>query len=510
MTLNWFRVYKELRALAPVWALGALAILGFALVGTVEMDIEYRLFFLAASFGMYAVIAFVMGAMCFGSEFDEGTLQPLLSQPAPRALIWVEKNIALFVLMATCHLVLCVGLWLLRDHLGDYSSTISAYVTLGLLILVYAGIGGPFCSLFLKQTHLAVWISMVAPFLLIVVPHFLNFLSENLTGIDFLSDLQRHRLALAFVLTIPWYFFAYLLTRYKFLNLEVASVERGSKVSDDDFSLLPGSSRAVSYPVLRNRWAVTIGKELRLQRSSLLFGFILALSWFLVIRFAFDLQSQDSREFLVMLEALLRVFTFFFLPVSIGASAVASEREQGVVGWQQSLPFSRRKQWAIKCLVCFALTGFFAWMMGVNLDRILIGVQAHTDGPRFEPLPYWVGILAIGPTIAGLYASSLARSTLIALVGGIVLCAVSFYAVIGVITLSENGWGILMRGSAMEWLPWLVCGVVGMVAVLVYASGYRNYADLHLDRKRIPVQVGIWVLMVYSVASLVQILGDLY
>jgi hypothetical protein len=50
------------------------------------------------------------------------------------------------------------------------------------------------------------------------------------------------------------------------------------------------------------------------------------------------------------------------------------------------------------------------------------------------------------------------------------------------------------------WPPWLICAVVGIVAVSIYASGYRNYAYLHLDRKRIPLQIGVWVLTAYSLA----------
>ena len=148
---------------------------------------------------------------------------------------------------------------------------------------------------------------------------------------------------------------------------------------------------------------------------------------------------------------VIRPCVFFFLPISIGACAVALERENGVVGWQHSLPFSRRTQWAIKVLVCLALTGVFSCAIGVNLDRALFSSLELTDGPRrIERATHWFGILALGATIAGLYASSLARSTLPALVGGIVLCAFTSFAVgFGV----ELGWGDPIAAGASALAP---------------------------------------------------------
>ncbi len=92
MTLNRVRLYKEFRLLAPVWLLGVFSIVVLTLAARFDSDEDRQIFLLFASYGVYTVFTFVIAAMPFGSEFDYGTLQTLISQPVPGIRIWREKN----------------------------------------------------------------------------------------------------------------------------------------------------------------------------------------------------------------------------------------------------------------------------------------------------------------------------------------------------------------------------------------------------------------------------------
>ena len=233
--------------------------------------------------------------MCFGSEFDHGTFQSLLSQPAHRIQIWWEKIVALFISLGALHVVFCTGLLILKSSMQDDFALVS-HLILGWMIILHAGIGGPLLSLLLRQTHLAVWVSMVAPLLMIVVPQLINHIAENFMGFTILGDLVRRGETLTAVLTVPWYILAYPVARNKFLNFEVAPTDRHAHASDDDDRIV-GSERtapASPSPFLKNPWVAVIGKELQVQKATLSLAFFLLVVWLVIILLALGPERPEG------------------------------------------------------------------------------------------------------------------------------------------------------------------------------------------------------------------------
>src|SRR5580765_5774023 len=96
---------------------------------------------------------------------------------------------------------------------------------------------------------------------------------------------------------------------------------------------------------VRFRWlAQLFRKEIRLQQNAIVLCFILTLLQVAALLVCLRLPATDRAE-------IDTLFTFplwlhaIFIPLLVGASAVAEEEKVGVRGWHLTFPASKSAQW---------------------------------------------------------------------------------------------------------------------------------------------------------------------
>src|SRR5262245_36573508 len=105
------QLWKEVRALLPVWLAGAIVLVLNAR-NYLSLDVPIVL-------AIYTLTAFAIGAMSFGHEFSSGTLSMLLVQPTSRARIAARKAVVLALLLGLFGLVAASTLFR-RRFFGDF------------------------------------------------------------------------------------------------------------------------------------------------------------------------------------------------------------------------------------------------------------------------------------------------------------------------------------------------------------------------------------------------------
>ncbi|MEM7586308.1 MAG: hypothetical protein AAF560_23150 [Acidobacteriota bacterium] len=401
----WIRLRKEMRALAVPWAQSV----------TVLLFVFYLLAGVPAS--SYVSAGVFWGLCCFlasrviGVELDNRTLQALLSQPVPRSLLWREKMLAGAVALGAILLVLRTALrfvevkMLLPDPLGDFSWP-------WLLAPLAALATGPTLSLVLRDSVRTLWASFVLPIGVSVVVTTVWTLGRNLVGAE-----GRGVLSLADVL-LPYSVLMLGLGYWRFSSLELVAGEPVGKPAS--VAAAPSSQRGSSEGLL---WR----KEFHLHRSSLMLIPLMVLVgltfWLLSFRPNMRLASGHLvADWLEVLGHLPIWGLLVVVPLLLGCSAVAGERQLSVLGWQLALPFPRRKQWRFKVFAGLGLAVSSA-IIGFLLAQLL---SQRIDLGELEPQLIGLTVLAF---MAGLYASRLATtpfralglSLMLVLAGGYVL-----------------------------------------------------------------------------------------
>jgi len=105
-------------------------------------------------------------------------------------------------------------------------------------------------------------------------------------------------------------------------------------------------------------------KEMRLQRSNLYLAAGIALFWLVLLGLSFKSGLILSLGIDVTMGTFVQILhiivvggtLLMLLPLMIGASCVAQERQMGVLESQLSLPVSRRAQWTVKVAVALGLS----------------------------------------------------------------------------------------------------------------------------------------------------------
>jgi hypothetical protein len=415
------RLAKEIRQLAP-WPAAATVLL-FAVPPFVgDEDRIWRLFF-----PLYLVLAvFAPAARVFGGEFDQGTVERLLSQPIARLRIWREKLLALGLTTAVAFAALQLARHLFLGKRLDPLDDVESSLGLDLVMCLVALSGGPLVSLYCRQSFLALWGAISLPAAPMWIWLFLLYLTLGHFHVGF------------FWVHIPpmivYVPVAYVLARRLFLNLELDQV----------------SSRRLNLPGwLRIRPGSTFGpttrlvlKEIQLQASNLLVVPTVLLLWGVVYGLALIAEPQPSllARSLAIFRALLTSVLIFIFPLLLGGTALAAERQMGLTDWHCSLPVSRSRQWWVKVLVVMSLA-LAGGALGSYLDRLLFTVlEARRLG--WSPLPpgTWLSILAAA---VGVYASSRAREPFRAVMGGVALLALTLVP-------ATSSTAIQMRGAGLR------------------------------------------------------------
>ncbi len=277
------RLLKEFRLIAP-YGIPAILCAPAALVVSLPSNLHVQFFLHSFTFGLQILTFHLMGAVLFGGEFTEKTMERLLSNPVPRARIWREKlglmtallciglivNLAVYVhLYEACweaatkniHTYLSASrpdalskgslhFWeflatsiysrplnalnpldfkydesIYADTVGP-AATLTFFILFGALGALLALCNGPLMTLYLRQTHVALGASLVWPVGLAgiadsLIHMFLNrFFPRALPAFYDRFDSFAEPILITALLAL-WCLAAYWLARRKFAGLEV-------------------------------------------------------------------------------------------------------------------------------------------------------------------------------------------------------------------------------------------------------------------------------------------------
>jgi len=429
------RLWKETRALLPMWAAAVALMIGSGLVGAAfENHIALTCHIIAGIGGCW-----LLGAVSVGHEFDHRTMGMLLCQPVPRSRLWAEKMLVLSIAVGTLWWSVSIVSWL---GLG-YGMPSGEAVFSSAGILAIAICAAPVLTLLARSTIGGVALTLVGPFVLSLVTAAIATWVTIYRVKNNLIKLTHSKV----VVTDHTPFFAALLIVYcgslawlgwrKFVRWEenqAASPQIALPASVA--RLLDGVRGRVSLG-LHSAWGSLLRKELGIQQSTFLVALGLVAMWVALVAAVFARAAMD-KGFLMLPLVLLCLG----IPVIAGIVAVAEERSLGVHEWHLTLPVSARRQWGVKVLVA----------LGVNaaLGVLLPGLLAHASSwlannpqlvaeiPGRNVSPFLIANAVI--FCAALYASTASANGLRALVGTIGL----FVAAGVTMTVVDRG---------IHWLP---------------------------------------------------------
>jgi ABC-type transport system involved in multi-copper enzyme maturation permease subunit len=455
------RLAKEIRQLAP-WPAAATVLL-FVIPSFLEGGRMVRAVFL-----LYLLLAvFAPAARVFGAEFDQRTIERLLSQPIARGRIWREKilALALMTVLAFSALQLARSFFLggsLHYALDDLDS--SSGVDLWMCLAAFTG--GPLVSLYVRQSFLALWGALSLPGIAIWGWLFLVYLALGHFHVGFF---WVHIPPM--ILYVP---IAYVAGRRLFLNLEVDQASSRSLGLSRWFRVKPGSAFGATVRLIL--------KEAQIQASNLLMLPAIVIVWGVVYLLA--LASRPGSSWLgplgivQVVPALLLIFVY---PLVLGATAVASERQLGLADWQSSLPVSRARQWWVKVSVVMGLSALGP-LLAYYLNGALLTVLAsrHIESTEFAGA-IWISVLAAA---MGVYASSRAREPFRAGILGVGLFVVPLLPATFPEALEIRGRGL--RSVLFPGLPGaeLFLGTaLATLALLAFAFGSFRPEPWHWERR---------------------------
>ena len=401
-------ISKEARALAVPWLA---CVLCMVLPSVLD---DPRMLGLSLSVSAYFLGAAALGALSVGHEYTGRTLSLLLSLPARRQhLLAVKLGVLATMLLTLCAVAytLVFGDARLPQSIRQTASWVPVFGGLflapWLTMLCRSAIGGAVFTIGIEGTLYVIG----------------ELLGARLYG-DYV--MQAFRLAFVWYGTIGLCVVGCIGTWRMFMRLE--SIEGpGQHVRLPHW--LRGSAAVGSSPLALTRrhpvWLL-VQKELHLQQLPLALAALFVITW-PAAKWATASAADSSHE------SLLDACVFLYaglLPMLIGASACAGERQIGMLEWQIIQPMSVSKQWSIKLAVVFGL----ALLLAVALPMMLlyvsnVGMIRH---PMMFVRPEQTLVIALLLLTSGsLYISSLCGSALWALVMSIpiAMAASAFFQV---------------------------------------------------------------------------------
>lgn len=381
------RVAKEAHVLLPLW-LGCLA----GLVCLAGMGATTEL----GDGGAHALGMFIfggasvtLGALSIGHEYTHRTLAQLLSQPVPRARLFLVKQSVLAVML----LVLAAAAW----GTVVYPTRVTSMIV---PLAVLCGLGlAPLLTMVTRNPLAGIVFTMSIPGMVWLPIDW--FVAEPLK----LAVFWRAMVALCTI--------AGVLGWRTFIRLE-AKEGRGPHVHMEW-----SSADAVAVPARRRHpiwWLAK--KELRVQQMTFVLFAIYLLG-------SLKLFGHVSEVVADVHGALTGLYSGI-LALLIGSLGSAEEREHGTLESQLLLPIASSTQWMVKAGVALGL----ALVLAVGVPALLIASRGRAL--RINEW-YVCGILIL--TVTGLYISSLSSTGLRALL----LSVLATLFVIPVFTLISAG-----------------------------------------------------------------------
>jgi hypothetical protein len=377
-------IEKDFRALLPLWAVCAGALLATAL----DVPLPIR----AAAAAVYMPACVALGAYAFGHEYVHGTMPMLLAQPMSRGRIYVAKLGVLALLLAALR-----GLLFAVPFPEGHSAFASLIVPLPILVALFLA---PWLTLITRMPLAGALFSMGLAAIVLINAEWLA-----LGGYGFTDVANPFKIAL-----IRWTMLALcaigaVMGWRTFEALEMTDGRGARRL------WVPAPRQAAPRePALTRRSPVwlLVAKELRLQQMTLAVTGIYVGFYLLV---ALDRAPEIDRGAAV---AIISAINVIVVSVVIGSIGSAEERHLGTLDWQLLLPMSTGRQWAVKVTFLIAST----LLLTVALPALLVWLVPPGPG-RFAasalPSPRMAAIAVIGVT-ASLYISSLVSNGLRALV----------------------------------------------------------------------------------------------
>jgi hypothetical protein len=343
----------------------------------------------------FALFTALLAASSFGFEWTYGTLPLLLTQPVRRADLWLYKSAVLATLLA----VITAAFTLCTFHPANQFPL--------LLLAALAAFGiTPWLTLLFRDGLIATAITLLIEWVIFALAWQMFRWRLLLPEERELSGTRYTAAAIAVVLgsTFGW------VAGYRALQRWQAVPRRRG------FNWRTQTPPTPCRNTPRSPFASLLFKELRLQR----------LNWVLAGCFSvtFALVLWGYRDANDSLQSLNKFYSFVF-PVCVGAVTISRERQLGLLEGQLALPVSARRQWAIKMVVCFALSLFGGIAVPWVLLRLHGAFHPGVDHHWFKVFDYSTEVLIF--TALAALVSSVARGTLYAYI--LALCA-SFVSLI--------------------------------------------------------------------------------
>lgn len=256
-----------------------------------------------------------------------------------------------------------------------------------------------------------------------------------------------------------------------------------------------------------------VKKEIRLQRSNILFALVVFLIWCLDFLFVFT-GDRPLASNLLTTGTLAQVVHYFFVlpgliaifPMMVGATSVAQERKLGTFDFQATLPASRRMNWIAKTGTALVLVIFAGGVLSWICDQILVwnfrihdlswicGVTNIAPIPlRFKGL--FPGIFAIFFFSMGIYISSISRDSYRALMAGFGFLGLSFFAQRLIdpagMLIPLGGWfpDYFIHHAAHYLTMFLLCGIL-------LGMSFINFNPQKTKKSIIFLQIFFWIFVV--------------
>jgi hypothetical protein len=444
VTVSWSRAFvvlarKELRALAPVWAVAFVATVADGIYpARVLQDIAQ----LGFSFGSIA-----LGAWSFGHEFQYESLGPTLSLPVPRFVLALAKLIPLALFLGA----LGIAGWLGRIPVVPWSGLGSEFfphydrARPYLLQFLWSLSVAP---LFGIRTRAAVYGGLAAFALPFVLRFGGEFAGGLYYGLDHTHVVERFRLG---IWTLRWGGF---ILPVLAAGLTWHAIQHLEWTAPTTFSWVTRSRRARgsqgpteegvcthSHAPLRTLFA----KECRIQRPT-----VIVTAVYLAIRVVCffvpsGLPGVGSDV------SVLDMLNLLFVSLFAGALAFSGEPGGGATLSESVLPVSTRTRWFMKAGVsaCAALllgagAPMLLHFMHSSVDDIVsrwLVVSASGSRNEFGVL-FFVSLLAWA--ISG-HIASLGHSALRAVVAAVASIAVGFVTVHWIALLVNSTLGVVLR-----------------------------------------------------------------
>jgi len=377
----WIRLQKELRELA----LPAGAVTGIALL-VVPWGRAHALW-------VFGLLCFYLTVRPLGLEFDRGTLASLLAQPISRSRIWWEKILAAAIAVFLGLGIVIPAVWVRGLESGPFP--LWPGVLLSMVQPLVAITTGPAFSLLLRNTLRSFWVALTLPMGILLV----------LAVVDWALPIEISWLQVQLVLLLCYAVMAvwgYL--RFRTFQIDTGRRRQRPRPWTDAPSPPPRAWHPSPWGAARELFL----KELRLQHSSLLLVPVAVAGWLLAWLLSFHAASDSTLNDVLKVTGFLpSAFLLLVVPALIGAHAVASERQLGVLEWKLGLPLSRRFQWLLKLACCVSLTLLVSSFLGTALTWIL--AQRLATEPPALPLVQ-LAVIPLVPLASAIWASKLARS----------------------------------------------------------------------------------------------------